>query len=135
MLRALSGFIKLGLFSIVILLAGEWAHWDGKTLSQHVQDGLFHVEKSDAAAYVRGLTRRVTEDARQGFDKKMKQRDRAQGSAHASNEIIDRTPTQASAPQLQKSELHAAVQTEEQIPPSERQKLRALIRQLNSSDN
>lgn len=153
MLKAMGALLKLALFSIVILLAGQWISWDGRTLSQHVQAQFAHAEKSDTAAYMRGLARRVTEDARSGFEKKTKQRGHVPAATHAAqkaavpqendSELTDRTETQAAAP-LQapahtaaqpQAEVRTIAHAEEQIPPSERQKLRALIRELNSSND
>lgn len=164
MLKAMGALLKLALFSIVILLAGQWISWDGRTLSQHVQAQVTHAERSDTAAYVRGLARRVTEDARSGFEKTLKDRSMLHpgtgllpAPAHASRakalapsvsppaseddgEITDRTEIQSAAPEkpldrqpAKQGEMRTVAHTEEQIPPSERQKLRALIRELNST--
>jgi hypothetical protein len=149
MLKALGLLIKLTVFSIVILLAGEWLHWDGKSLAQHVQAQFARAERSDAAGYVRDLTRRVTSDARAGFEKRVHQHGSAMGlgAGHdkspqprkvassvrdSSTENSDRLPMQAAAPA---SELRTVARTQEQLAPSERQKLRALIRELNSSQD
>lgn len=136
MLKALGWIIKISLFSVAVLLAGDWVHWNGKTLSQHVRAQVGQAEHTNTAAYMRGLTRRVTEDAREGFDKKIKQLKLKTSSA----EIIDRTEMQAAAPvSSMKGRLpeqnsgQTMARTEEPIAPSERQKLKALIHELNSS--
>ena len=131
MLNALSWVLKLTLLSIAILIAGEWIHWDGHTLAQHVMLGIGRAEKSDTVDYLRDLTRKVTEDARSGIEKKAKSLGRkpavAQKSAGEAQEeaLTDRTETQAAAP------ARNGARTEERLPPSERQKLKALIRELN----
>jgi uncharacterized membrane-anchored protein YjiN (DUF445 family) len=121
MLKALGWIVKLTLFSVAILLAGDWIHWSGKTLAQHVRTQAAHAERSDTASYMRDLTHRVTEDARTGLDKKIKQ------LKHTTNAVVtDRTEMQAAAPS------RTIARTEELIPSSERQKLKALISELNS---
>jgi hypothetical protein len=143
MLKALGWMIKLTLFSIAILLAGDWISWQGRTLSQHLRGHVEQIGRTDTASYVRGLTRKVTADARAGFEKKTRQKDKARGAnatqarqdsqtqeSAESREINDQVESQAAAPRT-----HAIAHVEEPIAPSERQKLRALIRELNSAHN
>jgi hypothetical protein len=149
MLKAVGSALKLVLFSIAILVIGNWVSWDGRTLSDHVRRQISRAERSDTAAYLQGVARKVTEDARSGFDKKIKNHGRIPAMAHAQtkakpavredesqaddNDVTDRTEIQSAAP---KHELHAAAtRSDEKIPSSERQKLRALIRELNSSSH
>ena len=63
MLKAVGWMIKLTLFSIAVLLAGDWVSWQGRTLSQHLRGQVAQLSRTDTASYVRGLTRKVTADA------------------------------------------------------------------------
>jgi hypothetical protein len=150
MLSALSWMLKLTLFTIAVLIAGEWIRWDGRTLAQHVMFGVGRAEKSDAidsaAGYVKDLARKITEDARSGFEKKAKSPGRRSAAAKdpagdAQEEAItDRTEMRAAAPMeapnanaagAQSARAAATRSSEERLPPSERQKLKALIQELN----
>ena len=106
MLKAVGFIIKLFLFSIFVLAVGNWLRWDGKTISDQVKSQLSHAEDSGVADEIRGWTRKITDDARAGFDKK----------------------------QMKVSRSEAAAPSSEQIPSSERQKLKALIKELNRSN-
>jgi hypothetical protein len=139
MLNALSWVLKLTLLSVVILIAGEWIHWDGRSLAQHVMLGLGHAERSDTADYLREMTRKITEDARSGIEKKAKSLGRKTAAAHKSageaqeEALTDRTKMQAAAPMA--APVRNSARSEERLPPSERQKLKALIRELNGPND
>lgn len=130
MLNALSWVLKLALLSVAILIAGEWIRWDGRSLAQHVLLGVGHAEKSDAADYVRELTRKITDDARLGFEKKAKGPGR-KAATTTQESITDRTEMQAAAPMAAPTRAAGGARAEERLQPSERQKLKALIRELN----
>ncbi len=115
MLKLLSGCIKLTVFSLLILVLGNWLHWDGKTISDQVKVGMSHAEESDVVHSFRSWATKVTSDAKSGFEKKF-------------------SPLQSGHTTGRSGRLGQSEQTEqsEEISPSERQKLRALIRELNS---
>jgi len=98
MLKLIALFLKLALFSLFVLVLGNWVRWDGKTISDQVKLKMSHADEADIIGSVRDWADRLTHDAKHGFQKKM-----------------DRVTAQ------------------EEISPSERQKLKALIRELNSS--
>lgn len=125
MLRIIGFMIKLVAFAALVLVIGNWARWDGKTLSDQVKEGVAKAERSEAASKMRDWTRSLTDDAREGAERKAKRR--AAPPAHASERATDadRTGSEAAAP----------ARAEERIPSSERQKLRDLIRELNSPRN
>ena len=118
MLRAIAFLIKATLFAVLVLVIGNWARWDGRTLSDQVKHAIAQAERSDITSKVRGWTKNLTDDAREGADSKTKYVKRAPIKAIAS----DSTDTEAAAP---------AREDKERIPSSERQKLRNLIRELN----
>jgi hypothetical protein len=144
MLSAIGFLFKFALFSVAILVMGNWVQWDGETLSERVQAQLSHAERSDVAAQLRGWTKKITDDARGGVDKKARSRGHVTHAQRSpdrhveASSLSDRTETTAAAPQHTANPDnagHAAttVATEEQIPSSERQKLRALMRELNNT--
>lgn len=136
MLRLVGLTLKLAIFSLAVLLAGQWIRWDGQTLSEHVLTQLHRAESSSTADSLRELTRSLTQDAKNGFQKKQQapSRGRVSAAAHANasmsapTDLTDRAATQSAAVTRAPSTSDG-----EKIPPSERQKLRALIRELNSS--
>jgi hypothetical protein len=99
MLKALGFCIKVILFSILVLVLGNWVQWNGRTLSDQVRLSMAHTEDTNFIETVHGWAERITHDARKGHLKK---------------------PDYASP-------------VSEEISSSERQKLKALIRELNSS--
>ncbi|MGK5084161.1 hypothetical protein WDW37_12765 [Bdellovibrionota bacterium FG-1] len=114
MLRTVGFVIKAVLFSVFVIWISNWVRWDGKTVSEHVMNTANHIEKSNITQQARTWARKITVDAREGVAKK----------SHRHNEVnSDRTETEAAAPS----------RSEDQIPSSERQKLRELIRELNHS--
>ncbi len=128
MLKLLGLIVKLTLFTIAVLLAGSWIHWDGRSLSEHVMAQAHRAERSSTAESLRDLTRSLADDARNGFEKKQhsQSRSRIPATTHSAPDVSDRTVSQAAAA------AHLSTADGEKLPPSERQKLRALIRELNS---
>jgi hypothetical protein len=87
MLKLLGSGIKLVIFSLLVLILGNWLHWDGRTISDQVKMGMSHAEESSVVHSLRSWAQKITLNAREG----------------------------------------------EEITTSERQKLKALIKELNSS--
>lgn len=99
MLKLVGFCLRVLIFSIAILVLGNWLRWDGKTLSDQIKHQMSHAESSRFAGAVRDWAEKVTHDTRSSLPKSLD---------HSDPE-------------------------EEDISPSERQKLKALIRELNSS--
>src|SRR6478735_959200 len=70
MLNAIGFFFKLIAFSAFILIVGNWAKWDGRTLNQHVQAQLSRAQESEFADQAREWTHKITDDAREGINKR-----------------------------------------------------------------
>ena len=104
MLKLIGFCIRKILFAILILILGNTVHWDGRTLSEQVRLTMASTERSEWMDTLRGWAKRVTVDAQKGIQKK-----------------ADTVPT-----------INRAAESDE-IPSSEKQKLRALIRELNTS--
>ena len=104
MLKFFGFCVRKILFSILVLILGSTVHWDGRTISEQVRLLVASTERSEWMDTARGWAKRVTVDAQKGVQKKP-----------------DLIPTP-----------HRASDALE-IPSSEKQKLRALIRELNTS--
>jgi hypothetical protein len=158
MLNAMLSIFKLAIFSVFVIILANWVKWDGRTLSEHVSRGIHHAETSETAATVShsvsGAVGSVTGTVKQwtrkftqgevGEARKESRQHRTHARASTSptavkvaansendsngNENTDRAPSTAAAPVRD-----ARSDESDQIPSSERQKLRALIRELNSS--
>lgn len=100
MLKTIGSCIKFLLFSLVILILGNWIKWEGKTISDQVKIKMAHTEPAHIMNQVRGWAEKITYDARKGIQKKLVSADESDDS---------------------------------EIPSSERQKLKALIQELNST--
>jgi len=98
MLKAFGYCFRVIIFSILVLILGNWLHWDGRTISDQVRLRMSHAEETGWVGTVRNWAEKITHDARKG---------------------------------LQKKNTHVSAQ--EEIPSSEREKLKALIRELNGS--
>ncbi|MCM2324399.1 MAG: hypothetical protein NDJ90_14165 [Oligoflexia bacterium] len=107
MFRLLGLLIKASLFAIIVLVLGNWLHWGDRTISDEIKVRMSHAERSDLAGKVKDFAGDVSRGLRNS----------ASGGS-------DDRPIQGGDKSLSASEL---------IPSSERQKLKALIRELNSS--
>jgi len=125
MLKAIGWMIKTSIFAVIILVIGNYFRVGNKTISDQVKTRLSHAEQSNVLGEVKDWAHRVTTDQPVGSAKKIK----AQRTGHVSENSKVRI-----APVIDKDQ-PPAVKTaaEEEIPSSERQKLRALMRELNSS--
>lgn len=103
MLKLLYHCIKTILFAIIILVLGNWLKWDGKTLSEQVKEQMTHPN------YV-NYFKRFQQKSSDLFN------DLHHTAPHNTHET--RTPARSAY---------------EEISPSEKQKLRALIQELNAS--
>ncbi len=104
MLKAIGSCLKILTFSILVLILGNWFKWDGRTISDQVKFHMAHAERSETLNTVREWAQKITHEASKGAHIK---------SIHFSSPMTVTVP--------------------EEISPSERQKLRALIQELNSS--
>ncbi len=104
MLKFFGFCLKVAIFSILVLILGNTLYWDGKTISDQVKLKMAHAERSNVIDTVRDWAKKVTLDAKLGLQRK---------------------PDHSVAP------THSS--THEQISSSERQKLKALIQELNHS--
>jgi hypothetical protein len=108
MLNALGNLIKLALFTVAILFAGQWIQWEGRPLASHVNRAIHQALNSEVMDRFVSWSKSLTRDAQEGAKKYSKG---------------DEIRLRASAPQRSEGE---------DITSSERQKLRELIRELNS---
>jgi len=113
MLRLIGFMIKVCVFSIVVLLLGNVIHWRGRTLSDQVRTSMSQVE--------RAVEHRIDPST-------------ANTVKHWSKKLnFDSAAKPGSKPEKIKVASDAQEEGPDMIPPSERQKLRALIRELNGS--
>jgi hypothetical protein len=126
MLKLIGWIIKITLFSIAILIIGAFVRWDGKTISDQIRTHLSYATSYsphvDAAKASRNLKNEI-----QGHWREIKEK-LSNGTEKAPSESDKNQLTKLSS-----SGVNALGAGDEEIPPSERQKLRALIRELNSS--
>lgn len=121
MLDLVGRCLKFALFVFAVLAAGSWIEWRGRTLSDHVATSLSQARQVGVPAVgaaASGLAERAKEVAA-GFSL----RDARGKPAPAST---GRTKARTPAPAEAEAGAH-------EIPESERQKLRSLIRELNGS--
>lgn len=107
MFKAIGWLIKVSIFVVLVLILGNWLEFRGKTVSDQVKTHLSHAERSEFAHKLRSWAGDLTEDARVGAPRKISSETRTGSGAARSGE---------------------------DLPSAERQKLRALIRELNHSE-
>jgi hypothetical protein len=103
MLKLLSLAAKISLFALAVLILGNRLHWGGRTVSDQVRVGMAHAERSHWVGTLRGWAEKMIQDVRKGYSQKPR--------SGALNEKV--------------------ALSEEEIAPYERQRLRALIKELN----
>ena len=106
MLSLLKFLIKWFLITFVILTLGNWIRWNGESLSDRARSVMAPYEKSHLLDDAKKWAKGLTQDAKQGVQAKW------------------------SSPWI--SQTHSKP---EGSNPSERQKLRTLIRELSSTDS
>lgn len=106
MFRAIAWMLKLAIFTVLVLVLSHSVKWDGKTVSDRMKTHMSSLQRSGVVENAKSWAEKVTDDARQGIGKSI-------GGA------TDKAQKGASP--------------EERIAPTERQKLRTLIRELNGS--
>ncbi len=104
MLNLIKAILKFSFFALTVLVVANWIEWDGKTLSEQIRSQVSRASPSDMIEQVRSWAHQLTHDAAQGSKKKSKSLSSAENKEES-----------------------------ESIPSTERQKLRALIQELNSS--
>jgi hypothetical protein len=119
MIHAMGWLIKITLFSILILVLGNWIHWNGRTVSDQVKTQISHAERSGLASSIRRWTNNVAQDVR------------SEGHEEARKTIRHKSENRPK--EMEPAEASDDVKPMEKIPSSERQKLRALIQELNTT--
>jgi hypothetical protein len=107
--------LKAALFSALVLVLGNVIRWNGKTISDQVKTKVSHAEHARITEQMKGWAKGLTSDAKMGSTRKSR-----------SEEGI--SPIRQVA-----HEEREARDVREEIPSSERQKLRALIRDLKAT--
>ena len=108
MLKSLGSLIKLLLFSILILILGNSMHWGKRTISDEIKHQMAHAQETPTYRGFKHWTETLLEDAKEGAQKKWES-------------ISPRGPQN----NVQ------SFSEEDDIPSSEKHKLKALIQELN----
>ena len=106
MFRIIGIILRFGILALIILDLGNLIQWRGKTISDQVKTHMSHAERSPLLGEVKTWSGKVLRDSENGIRKNLKNIEMKNASSASEGD---------------------------EIPPSERQKLRALIRELNGS--
>ena len=132
MIKLFSNLIKFAIFSIAILVLGNYFRWDGKTVSDQIQTRVSHAENSDMAAKLKNWSKELIDDTKKAPSHSSTQGNSKKSSRTAAASSGELAHEPLTAPLVSKSNSGELQNPSEEIPPTERQKLRALIRELNS---
>lgn len=117
MLNLIGWLLKITLFATAVLVIGNWVRVGDRTVSDQIKTQLSHAERSPWGETLKGWTDSVTQE----------------GIPHRPRHH----PTAAPGPSHERrhlDEMRAEDQNpEERVSPTERQKLRALIQELNTT--
>lgn len=133
MIHAIGWLIKTAFFAAFILVLGNWVHWGGRTVSEQVKNEMKQVERSRIGADVADQVERLegwTKNAKGAITTHVSQGISPQVSQHLKKPPMKATSVPSTPTSVSPS---ASVGDGDKIPPSERQKLRALIQELNTS--
>jgi hypothetical protein len=125
MLKAIGWLIKASVFAALVLVAANYFKVGTKTVSDELKTQLSHAENAEVVGEVKDWAHRMTNAHRDGILKKSKV-DR--GEARTKGVVL--VPQQK---MVSKPSATSVASTSEEISSTERQKLRALMRELNSS--
>jgi hypothetical protein len=115
MFKAIGWLIKTALFAALVLVIGNLVNWKGRTVSDQVKVQLSHAERTELGEKLKDWT----------SDTKTYRDDLVRETTHEAKKLTHLRPHTAVA-------ANGEGEPSEQLPSSERQKLRALIRELNS---
>ena len=131
MLKAIGWLIKASVFAIVVLVIANYLKVGSKTVSDHLKTQLSHAENAEVVGEVKDWAQHVTKDHRGGI---LKKTDIETGIAAAKAEAEPALArAKAALAPARKTASTEAGTVGEEISSTERQKLRALMRELNSS--
>jgi hypothetical protein len=116
MIKAISFLFKLTLFSILVLVLGNMLKIGDRTISDQVKTELAHAERSEFAAKLKNWASQITTDSRVGSQIKAKVEQFSGASSGASSSAHDSS---------------SSSRMTDRISPSERQKLKNLLQELN----
>jgi hypothetical protein len=115
MLKTIGWVVKGSAFALIILVVANYFHVGDKTISDQVKTQLSHAERAEVVGHVKDWAHEISADQRDGIVKKV-------------NSGVGKI-----APFVKREEKKIIKTADEEIPSSERQKLKALMRELNSS--
>lgn len=134
MLRAISWLVKASVFALIVLIVGNTFKVGNKTINDQVKTQLSHAERVEVVGEVKDWARQITSDQKAGIEKKINaQRTRAIANNGANEARANAHPRIAPRVNGKQYELRSTQTASEEIPSSERQKLRALMRELNTA--
>jgi hypothetical protein len=144
MFRLLGWIIKASLFAAAVLIIGNIVHWRGKTISDQVKTSLAHAERpnqisnkfDDTVDDLKTWANHVTEGSQAEKKRSGKKIASEKTFVESSPKARQNNSTKLASVTSSKSAAQNSEQNaKEEIPSSERQKLRSLIRELNSPTN
>lgn len=113
MLRAISFILKLAILSVIVLVLGNWIRWGDNTISDEIRSQMAQAQRSQFLHETKAWTQDLFNDFRKGASRLKETRPALKPRQSSSGQEAD----------------------PEGILPTERQKLRALIHELNSPKN
>lgn len=70
MLRFFGFIFRVSLYTLVVLMLGNWIEWKGRTLNDQIKYGMAHAERTSVFRQMRNWANDITREAKVGFQKK-----------------------------------------------------------------
>ena len=121
MFKWIGWFFKILFFSLIVIIVANKVQVKGKTISDQVRTNLSHAERSEVVTRVKDWAGDLIQDVRQGIQA------RGSKSTHDAHSMLQHS-NELEKPKALASRHSGAT---DKIDSSERQKLRALIDELN----
>jgi len=108
MLRSIGWLIKVCFFSLIVLILGQLIHWGNRTVSDEIKQQMAHAEQTQSYKTFKNWSKTLVQDAKEGARRKW------------NSFFLNSTQNEMQS-----------FSEEDEISSSEKQKLKALIQELN----
>ncbi len=136
MFKLIGWVLKLTVFAVLVLTAGNYFHWGSKTVNDEIRTQLSHAERPDWSGKLKEWTGTGEEVSPRHSAARHRGAENHARNGNQSHPARPAGPAPGSESEPVVAQITTGAETvppQEKVSPSERQKLRALIQELNTS--